>query len=167
VSALINQRVNWWNVPLVEAIFSGHKAAEICSMALFPCSQVDKLIWAGTKNGGFLMRGAYHLEVERRRIDQGCCSSNPDIHPVWKIIWKLRIPRAILLFLWHGCNDILPTREKLYHRKVVSDPFCQQCGVEVETSGHVLWQCRAASAIWACGPRVVQKCVMAKCDFLR
>jgi hypothetical protein len=82
-------------------------------------------------------------------------SSNSVVHPGWKLIWKLNIPRSTHLFLWKGCNDILPTKEKLYKRKCVSDPFCPQCGCEVETSGHFLWRCLAAGTVWSiCTPKL-------------
>jgi ribonuclease HI len=166
VYALFNHAVNWWNVPLVESIFPKDVAALICGMVVSPRSQVDKVIWAGTKNGCFSVKSAYHLEVERRARACGSCSSGPASHPMWKTIWKLGVPKSTQLFLWRGCNDILPSREKLYHRKVVPDPLCQLCGVEVETSGHLLWQCKVVSAIWALAPRKIQKCVIPDGDFL-
>jgi hypothetical protein len=150
----------------VESLFPEPTATKIYNIAISPRSQVDRLIWAGTKNRAFSVKSAYYMEIERRMRFKGGCSTNPDLHPLWKVIWKLQVPQAIQLFIWHGCNDILPTREKLYQRKVVPDPFFQQCGIEVETSGHVLWQCRTASAVWACGPRVVQKCAVSAGDFL-
>jgi hypothetical protein len=150
----------------VESLFPQPTATKIYNIAISPRSQVDRLIWAGTKNGAFSVKSAYNMDIERRMRFKGGCSTNPDLHPLWKVIWKLQVPQAIQLFIWHGCNDILPTREKLYQRKVVPDPFFQQCAIDVETSGHVLWQCKTASAVWACGPRVVQKCVVSAGDFL-
>jgi len=142
VHALINHAVNWWNVPFVESIFPKDVAGLICGMTVSPRLQVDKVIWAVTKNGCFSVNSAYHLEVERKVRACGTCSSGMESHPMCKTIWKLGVPRSTQLFLWHGCNDILPTKEKLYHRKVVPYPFCQLCGVEVETSGHLLWHVR-------------------------
>lgn len=84
---------------------------------------------------------------------------NTSTNTVWKTIWKLQVPRAVQLFLWRACNEIPPTKEKLYGRKIVSDPICHMCGLEAETSGHLLWWCGASIAVWARSSRQIQKCV--------
>lgn len=58
VNAIINQELNWWNVPLIESIFPEHVAAQICGLAISPRSQQDRTIWAGTKNGRFTIQSA-------------------------------------------------------------------------------------------------------------
>jgi hypothetical protein len=87
-------------------------------------------------------------------------------NPFWKFIWKLRVPCAVQLFLWWGCNNILPTKDKLFHRKVVPDPFCPLCGVEVETAGHFLWRCGWLTGVWTECTRSTQKSVISDSDFL-
>jgi len=160
VNAIINQETNWWNIPVVESIFPASVAARISSMAISPRSQQDKLIWSGTKNDYFTVRSAYHLEVERKTRSMGSGSRSVTDNPFWKVIWKLRVPRAVQLFLWRGCNNILPTKEKLFQRKIVTEPFCPQCGVEVETVGHFLWRCASSTAVWAEWSRSLQKSVI-------
>jgi hypothetical protein len=149
VDSLINQDSNWWNVPYIESIFSADVVAQICSLGISPGSQDDRLIWAGTKNGEFSVRSAYYLEVERRSRSLGTGSLPASANPFWKVIWKLKVPRAVQVFLWWGCNNILPTKEKLFHRKVVSDPFCPLCGTEVKTAGHFLCRCEWSTGVWA------------------
>jgi hypothetical protein len=63
---------------------------------------------------------------------------------VWKNIWGMRSPNAEKNFLWHACHDILPTREKLYMRKIIQDSACPICENDVETVLHALWLCPAA-----------------------
>jgi len=166
VDSLINQDSKWWNVPYIERFFLAEAVAQICSLKISPVSQVDRLIWAGTKNGKFSVRSAYHLEVERRSRSMGSGSLPASANPFWKVIWKLKVPRAVQVFLWRGCNNILPTKEKLFHRKVVSDPFCPICGTEVETLGHFLWRCGWSSGVWAECPRSMQKGIIFEGDFL-
>lgn len=50
-------------------------------------------------------------------------------------------------------------------RKIVSDPICPLCGREMETSGHVLWNCDVARAVWSESPRAMQKCAVEANDF--
>ncbi len=120
---------------------------KICRLAINPGVVQDKKVWVYTANGLFSVRSAYYLELDRE-ARQFCCSSVGAQHsPIWKIIWKLKVPRVIHLFLWRACNNILPTKENLLRRKIVSDPTCPLCGRETETSGHVLWSCDAARAV--------------------
>jgi len=113
VDSLINQDLKWWNIPYIEIFFSADAVAQICSLGISPVSQVDRLIWAGTKNGEFLGRSAYYLEIERRSWSMGSSSLSASANPFWKVIWKLKVPRAVQVFLWRGCNNILPTKEKI------------------------------------------------------
>jgi hypothetical protein len=68
--------------------------------------------------------------------------------------------------LWHACNEILPTKEKLFSRSIVTDPLCQLCGQEAETSSHVIWQCPASTDVWAECNRRNQKTVIVDVSFL-
>jgi hypothetical protein len=166
VNELINQDTNWWNIPVIESIFLASVVAQICGMAIAQCSQHDRLRWSGTKNGEYSVRSTYHLGLESRSNELGSYSMPVTANPFWKLLWKLNVPRVVHLFLWRGCNNIVPTKENLYHRKVVSEPFCPQCGVEVETSGHFLWRCAMSTAVWAECSRRIQKCTIANGDFL-
>jgi hypothetical protein len=152
--------MNWWNIPLVDSIFADNVAAQICGMAICPWQQVDTLVWASTQTGNFSIRSAYYLEMERQERNQGSRSRNLGSNSTWKCIWQLRVPCNVKLFLWRGCNEILPTKKRLFKRKVVDDPLCPLCGRKNETSGHVLWSCEASTAVWAECTRGIQKCVI-------
>ena len=47
----------------------------ICNMAICPSGQQDKMVWAGTKNGMFTDRSAYHLAQSLGGEKRGACSS--------------------------------------------------------------------------------------------
>jgi hypothetical protein len=61
------------------------------------------------------------------------------------------------LFLWQACNNILPTKDNLFKRKITDDPLCSMCQLEVETMGHALWSCPAARDVWLEGNARIQK----------
>jgi len=167
VSEIIDQNSRWWNIPLIEQIFPAETAEKICSLAISPGTVQDRLIWAYTANGIFTVRSAYHLELDRKARYQGGSSLGPHQSPMWKIIWKLRVPRVTHLFLWRACNNILPTKENLHRRKIVTDPLCPICGREVESAAHSLWNCDAARAVWSEASRAIQKCAINDSDFFR
>jgi hypothetical protein len=108
------------------------------------------MIWAGTKSSLFSVRSAYHLEVDRRTRNRGCSSNGPSSSSLWKRIWSLKVPRLVILFLWKAYKEILPTRCNLFKRKITPDSLCPMCGLEPESSGHILWSCESAGQYREC-----------------
>jgi len=105
------------------------------------------------------------MELERRALTQASSSVPPSKSPVWRLIWSFDVPRVVHLFLWRACSNIFPTKAKLFLQNIVADPLCPMCGKE-EDSGHVLWSCDAAKAIWAVCPRRIGKSTHAAAVFL-
>ncbi|XP_059431505.1 uncharacterized protein LOC132165008 [Corylus avellana] len=150
-----------------EALFSKEEIVKILEIPTSCTNQVDLLIWRGTKNGIFSVKSAYHLQQERE-VSAMASSSTPNIGgAVWKRLWKLPVPQVEKNFLWKACHNILLTRENLYKRKIISDPLCPVCGLEVETGFHILWQCASAMDVWAMGHKIFQKSYFAGPEFLQ
>lgn len=57
---------------------------------------------------------AYHLEGERNRRKSGETSTRDEENAIWISIRQLKIPNSINNFIWRGCHDILPTKQKLF-----------------------------------------------------
>ena len=127
-------------------------------LAISPLRQKDQLAWAGTKQGYFTVRSAYHLAKKLAVIDQGGCSNEGRMERMWQTIWKLDCPRVVHLFLWKACNNILPTKECLHKRGITPDAKCPICLTETESAGHSLWNCIAAKDIWMECSLSLQKC---------
>lgn len=62
------------------------------------------------------------------------------------------IPAKVKNFLWRLFHNSLPTKANLYGRKIVNNNLCPLCQLELETSIHLLWNCRASNDIWAASP---------------
>ena len=56
----------------------------------------------------------------------------------WQRLWKAKIPNKIKAFSWRAYQNILPTKMNLFHRQVIEDPTCYECGLGPETVLHVL-----------------------------
>ncbi|XP_059441702.1 uncharacterized protein LOC132174001 [Corylus avellana] len=69
-------------------------------------------------------------------------------------------------FMWQACNNILPTKELLYKRKIVQDPLCLICGLTTEIVGHILWSCPSARDTWTESSPQLSKCTSSEVDFL-
>ncbi|XP_059462103.1 uncharacterized protein LOC132191108 [Corylus avellana] len=76
------------------------------------------------------------------------------------------VPESLNFFLWKACNDILPTKEKLFKRKVVPDPLCPICMSAPESISHILWTCPSAQDVWAECNGKLQKSVCIDGDFI-
>jgi hypothetical protein len=118
------------------------------------------------------MHGAYTVLIiglkgdRRRELEEGCYFSNNSMEDLRKDIWKIRVPRAVALFLWKACTNILPTKENLNKRGIASDPLCPVCGLVPETMGHVLWSCPAAKDVWLENMMRIQKSTCDEDDFI-
>jgi ribonuclease HI len=107
------------------------------------------MIWSGL----FSVRSGYHLAKENFEHTKAGSSNGFHNSAIWKTMWKLKGPNTEKHFIWRACHDILPRRENLIRRKIVSDPFCLICGLEVETVSHILWECSSTMNVWgACKP---------------
>jgi hypothetical protein len=138
VSALIDDKTHWWNYELIREIFPEDEAKRIYNMVINPLGKTYQIVWAGTKTGLFTVRSAYHLAKELSLADKGECSTKGSKERMWQIIWKLKCPRVIHLFLWKVCNNILPTKGNLSKRAVTLDDKCPICKLETETTRHSL-----------------------------
>ena len=130
MNALIDGDTHWWNLPLLDNLFSKEEAQLILTLLVSITSQADTCIWRGTKNGSFFVRSAYYIrrEMERRGIAES--SSTGERSTVWKKIWELKIPNVEKMFLWRVCHESLPTRQNLQRRNIIDDAFCLFCRME-------------------------------------
>jgi hypothetical protein len=83
VDSLIDVDTNWWNIPLINEVFSVEEASLICGMPICPRSQSNKLVWLGTNNGQFSVKSAYHLAKEISIMDKGMCSNSINLDRLW------------------------------------------------------------------------------------
>ena len=166
MSALVDTSTMWWNISLVQSIFSEEEVAMILSMPICPQRQQERLVWMGTRNGAFSVKSAYHMAKES--IDRlGGESSTGDQHsPLWKAIWSVKVPRVVSHFLWKACNGILPTKVNLHKRGISDDPMCPICLREEESVGHILWSCPSFRDVWSECQINIQKCPSSEVDFI-
>ncbi|KAK9988971.1 hypothetical protein SO802_029210 [Lithocarpus litseifolius] len=111
----------------------------------------DRIIWAETNNGRFTVRSAYKVAMNLHCPAQiASASSDSSYRGFWRKLWRLPIPHKIRHFAWRACRNILPTKDNLFHRKVLTDCRCDECGEASESSGHLFWSCPRAQLVWSC-----------------
>ena len=152
VETILDCELGQWNSSAVRNSFLPHEASTILSISISQNLPEDAWVWAWTKKGIFTVKSAYHVAhgwlSERRSLGTGGEESNRQKKKkFWTSIWSLKCPGKVRHFLWKVCKNILPTNLSLWLRKVSKDKRCGLCGL-AESSGHALWECGMAEAVW-------------------
>ncbi|KAL0004708.1 hypothetical protein SO802_012269 [Lithocarpus litseifolius] len=87
----------------------------------------DKLVWAATPNGKFTVKSAYWLALDMKRVENESTSGPSGLQQLWRSIWSADVPNKIKNFAWRACQNTLPTKANLFHRKVISSEVCEHC----------------------------------------
>ena len=119
--------------------------------------EADTQIWRCTNTCIFSVRSAYHLAKDMETSIKPESSVRITESGVWKTLWKLPLTNAEKNFMWRACHNLLPTKDNLLRRKVVTDPLCPICCRDAETVFHILWDCPSARDVWGASSRVLQK----------
>ncbi|KAK2644893.1 hypothetical protein Ddye_020088 [Dipteronia dyeriana] len=67
----------------------------------------------------------------------------------WTILWNLKLPPKVRIFVWRACLNALPAMENLWKKKVVASPQCNRCATPVETTSHAVFGCKKAKKAWS------------------
>ncbi|KAF5452348.1 hypothetical protein F2P56_027355 [Juglans regia] len=132
VASIINHTVKDWKKVLVREIFGEAEADTIFKIPISSTGAEDKLIWVGTKDGGFTMKSAYHLQKELNTLRYGQPFSAITNKIEWTNCWKFQFPNAVKTFLWRACLESLPTRFNLVKKQICESSKCPICMNEAE-----------------------------------
>uniref|UniRef100_A0A2N9FK76 Reverse transcriptase domain-containing protein n=1 Tax=Fagus sylvatica TaxID=28930 RepID=A0A2N9FK76_FAGSY len=67
----------------------------------------------------------------------------------WDGVWSSQVQPKVRNFIWRACRNILPTKTKLFEKKISSSFSSPWSEEEPETCDHVLWQCEFAQKVWS------------------
>lgn len=99
----------------------------------------DGLSWSKTSNGDFTTKSVYDLVkgVEHQRSDS-----------VWEAIWDWNGHDRVKHFLWKIAKGGLLTNSYHWNHHMGTSYMCPVCGVEEETSLHILHDCTHVRCAW-------------------
>lgn len=127
---------------LLQQLFLPHEVNIILGTALSTNLLGDRLVWAPTKNGLFSLKSAYKIAMEMQEgAAMGTVLDDINLRKFWKYIWQMNVPHKVLHFTWRSYKNILPTKDNLLRRKIVTDGCYEECCEDVESSGHLFWEC--------------------------
>ncbi|CAL8151990.1 unnamed protein product [Prunus armeniaca] len=140
-----------WDVGKVFASFSFPEAEAILSIPLMG-DTLDRRIWNFTKNGRYSVKSGYWAALEYKRLEElsagGVAGPSSSSLKSWKHLWKLKVPQKIMHLLWRVAQDILPSKEVLFRRRITQGEVCCRCFAARETTLHALVGCDVCLQVW-------------------
>lgn len=109
----------------------------------------DYLWWPLAREGEYSVKSGYQeIWKANREVFLGPSGSSSVHKGLWGEIWGATIPQKIKIFLWKSCWNILPVRENLSKKRIVSSGICPFCHLEVETVEHAFFFCEWVRPVW-------------------
>ena len=111
----------------------------------------DFIAWGYTAHGCYTIRSGYHIQWKHKlgpSAGQLALPGGSFHNPVWKILWKLKIPSKVKIFVWRVLHEILPLKGILINRHVPVSGACPICHQAAEDVLHLLFKCPTAQEIW-------------------
>ena len=149
VDSLIDPITRSWNEEMVDGLFGVEDAEMIKKIPFGRSVAEDTLYWPYFASGHYTCRSGYRFLKEESEL-----LAYPQAPPVcdkkvWKAIWKMQVLPKIRNFIWRACRNALPTKQALMRWKIVVDPICERCKLDVEDAKHALWSCLELDVVWA------------------
>jgi hypothetical protein len=141
-----------WDETLIRMTFLPIDAEAILLIKLSDMRLEDFLAWQHENNGLFTIQSAYRLGLRlTQQRSQGATSSNAPFgyKPIWKLLWKCKIPPKVRIFAWKALSGGLATEANKRRRHIPVSGVCRICGHEQEDVFHVLLKCPHATGLWA------------------
>jgi hypothetical protein len=160
VSELIDDMSMTWDQELLGTVFLPMDAELIANIPLSTRRQSDFWAWHYERNGLFSVRSAYRMLIntsEQRSAwleDRSGSSRVSEEEKGWSMLWKVKVPSKIKVFLWRLARQSLPTADVAHHRHMAPHSLCAVCG-EQDSWRHSLLDFLQARSVWALAPEEV------------
>ncbi|XP_062021145.1 uncharacterized protein LOC133737643 [Rosa rugosa] len=93
-------------------------------------------------------------------------TSNGDPYKdLWRCIWRAKIPGKVSICAWRACNNLLPTRDRLFTKGYEGPMQCILCNYPVEDVSHVFCKCAVAAKILKAPPFQLQHTILPSLNF--
>lgn len=140
-----------WNVEVLEALISTWEVQAIKDIPVPLYGRRDSWMWRPNKNGMFIVKSAYYIELCEALISRPSTSGGTR-KKMWQQLWSANIPPKAKMFGWKVILNVLPINYNLMKRGIVLTNECHKCGNGPETVEHVLMHCEGARMTWYISP---------------
>ena len=151
VEGLIDFETRSWNEMRIRNSFNDVDVGRILQIPINTQGFDDFIAWGYTTDGRYTVRSGYYLEWKHKFGPNAAqlASLGASVHnPVWKGLWKLKIPSKVKIFAWRALHSILPLNGILAIRHIPVSGACTTCHQAAEDVLHLLFTCPAAQEIW-------------------
>ena len=107
---------------------------------LSPSSTLDSLSWLHS-------RGKFSTQICSRLMEKKSCL-RMQTHKIWGIIWTIKCPPKVQVFLWKLQWGIVPTNLFISKRLRSHVSHCSWCNSNPESINHLFWNCPLAQSMW-------------------
>jgi hypothetical protein len=135
VSDGVNLKVTFRRTVDHRLMLQWEELLQICSCIQFTEDR-DAIIWQFESSGRYSVQSLYAIVSDR--------GMKKVFTPV---MWKIKIPSRVHIFLWLLPNSKVLTRDNLAKRRQVDDLSCLFCS-ETESISHLFFECCVAKVFW-------------------
>lgn len=96
----------------------------------------DSFVWSLKKDSIFTVKSMYTDLMQSNRL------------PSRDIVWKLKLPLKIKIYLWYLQKGVILTKDNLLKRRRNGGSNCCFCN-EKETIQHLFFECHVAKFVWS------------------
>ena len=129
--------------------FTPTDVAVITSIPLSARRQHDFWAWHFEKRGLFSIHSAYRMLAHRKSLVGSVgASGRQAVQKEWSMLWGIKVPSKVQVFLWRLARCSLPSKDVLLHRNMSDSSVCSICGAG-DLWQHSLLECNMACCVWA------------------
>lgn len=144
VSELLDVENRTWDEQLISELFWPIDVQRILNIPLSIGMMEDFVSWHYNKNGIFSVKSAYHTEwghQHGRKLRMTNSLQTSSTSPVWRTIWKLRVPVKVKIHAWRSLLGAIPCRGVLANRHMITSSQCPIYTSDCESVRHALFKC--------------------------
>jgi hypothetical protein len=148
VSELISPITGSWDEDLLRDLFLSINVERILQIPLNNHGFGDFIAWHYTKHGRYTVKSGYYIQWRHQFGATGSQLAHPSVsalNPVWKTIWKMKLPGKIKFFVWQALHGLMPLKSILVNRHIGHSGQCPICSLAAEDVSHLLFLCPAVT----------------------
>jgi hypothetical protein len=140
-----------WDEDLLKRLFCPIDVRRILQIPINNQGFDDFIAWHHTKHGRYTVKSGYHLQWRHQFGPSAGQISSPGpsaINPVWKNLWKMKIPGKVKVFIWRALHGVIPLKAILANRHIGTSGACPIRNQGAEDVIHMLFTCSSAQDHW-------------------
>ena len=148
VADLIDHTAGIWKADLVRSVYIGPQCSDILRIPLSKTGAVaDKVLWKHSSSREFVVKNAYKMLLKDEDL-KSPGHLRPPLIPceVWNLIWNVKVPYKVNLFIWRILQDSIPTFLTLKNKGIGTNSTCPLCNEDDESTSHIFLHCTFARA---------------------